>query len=71
MVKSILKHVTSKFNVQKQQFYAQIEIVLENKLINCFKILRGTFKYKLCPKNFSLRPLNIKNTRNLIKFVQK
>ena len=52
IVKPILKHVISKFSVQKQQFYAQFEIFSRNKYINGFKIFRWTFTYKLCPKKF-------------------
>ena len=43
IVKPILKHVTSKFNVQKQQFNAQFEIFLKTKYINGFSIFGGTF----------------------------
>ena len=69
--KPILKHVTSKVIVQQQQFYAQFEKFLKTKYINGFKIFRATSTYKHCPKNFSLRLLNIKNTRNLLAIVQK
>ena len=31
----------------------------------------GSFTYKMCPKNFSMRPLSIKNRLNLFKIVQK
>ena len=42
IIKLIIKHVISKFSVQKQQFYAQFEIFLKTKYNNGFKIFRGT-----------------------------
>ena len=69
-IKSILKHVTSKFVVQKLQIYDQFELFLRTKYINSFKIIRGKFRFKLCPKLFSLRPLNVKNTGNLFEIFQ-
>ena len=69
-LKHILKHVTSKFIVQKQQFYEQFETFFKTKYINGFKMFIGTYMYKLCPKN-SLRPSIIKNTQNIFKIVQK
>ena len=57
IVKAISKHVTSKFSVQKQQFYAQFEIFLKTKIDNGFIRFRGTFAYKLCP-NFFIEAFN-------------
>ena len=50
--KPILKHVTSKFIVQKQQFWTQLKIFLKTRYINGSKIFRGTLSCKLCTKNF-------------------
>ena len=57
--------------VQKQKFYKQFEIVLKANVINGFKIFKGTFTYKLYLKIFSLKPSNLKNTRNLFEILQK
>ena len=55
-VKPILKHVTLKFTVQKEQFYAQFEIFFKTESINGFEILGEHSSKKFCPKKFSLRP---------------
>ena len=52
IVESLLKHVNLKFNVQKQQFYAQFEIFLKTKYNNGFETFRWTFTYKLSQKKF-------------------
>ena len=62
--KPILKHVKWKFIVHNQHFYEQLGTFSKTESFYGLKILRGTFKYKLCPKN-SLRPLNIKNTQKM------
>ena len=41
-VKPILKHVTSKFSVQKKQFYAQFETCVEKVFIEAFKYQKYT-----------------------------
>ena len=43
---------------------------LKTKFINGFKISRGTFNYKMCPKHF-LRHIKTKKTWNFLKFIQK
>ena len=51
--------------------FMTIDIFLKMKYIIGFKMIRGTSTYKLSSKTFSLRPINIKNTRHLSEIVQK
>ena len=53
-LKPDLKHVTTMFIVQKQQFWDQIEIFLKTKYINGFKIFKGTFCVQILLKKLSI-----------------
>ena len=70
-LKPILEHATSNFNERKQLFYEQFELLLKSTYNNGFMLFEGIFTYKLCPQNFFIGPLQIKNTRNLYKTVRK
>ena len=67
--KLILKHVTTKFIVQKQQFHAQFKMFLKTRY-NVSRYLGENLRAD-CVQKFFLKLLNIKNTRDCFKIVQK
>ena len=71
ILKTYLKTCKFKVHCTKTAIYEQFEIFLKTMYNTGFKIFRGTFAYKLCPKKISLRRVNIKNTRNIFKIVQE